>query len=150
MKTLRWGILQALGLSVLAVGSTFTPTTATAQVTSATVRGRVLSQGQPVPAGVQVVATNSETGFTKQSTTQEGGTYALIGLVPGTYQLKISGAGYQETARAVRVQIGQTIDLDLQAVQEAVAVTDEVVVTAERLVDMRTSEVATNVSLEQI
>ena len=30
------------------------------------------------------------------------------------------------------------------------AVEDEVVVTAERLVDMRTSEVATNISVEQI
>jgi outer membrane receptor protein involved in Fe transport len=150
MKTLRWGIVQALGLSVIAVGSAFTPSVTTAQVTSATVRGRVLTQGQPAPAGVQVIATNSDSGFTKQATTQEGGVYALIGLAPGTYQLKITGEGIQETARAVRVQIGQTIDLDLQAVPEAATVTDEVVVTAERLVDMRTSEIATNVSLEQI
>ncbi|MET0534326.1 MAG: carboxypeptidase-like regulatory domain-containing protein, partial [Steroidobacter sp.] len=150
MKKVQWGIAQALGLSVLAVSSTFAPTVATAQVTSATVRGQVLSQGNPVPAGVRVIATNSESGFTKQATTQDGGVYALIGLVPGTYQLKIVGEGFQETARAVRVQIGQTVDLDLQAIPAAVAVTDEVVVTAERLVDMRTSEVATNVSLEQI
>src|SRR5687768_13611339 len=122
MKTLRWGIVQALGLSVIAVGSTFTPSVTTAQVTSATVRGRVLTQGQPAPAGVQVIATNSDSGFTKQATTQEGGVYALIGLAPGTYQLKITGEGIQETARAVRVQIGQTIDLDLQAVPEAATV----------------------------
>src|SRR5690606_14298605 len=143
------GILQALGLSVIAVSSTFTPSIVSAQVTSAVVRGRVLAHGQPVPAGVQVIATNSASGFTKQATTQEGGTYALIGLVPGTYQLRIRGEGFQETARAVRVQIGQTIDLDLNAMPEAqaVAVTDEVVVTAERLVDMRASEVATNISL---
>ncbi len=150
MKTLRWGIVQAWGLSVLAVGSTFTPTVATAQVTSATVRGRVLTEGQPAPAGVQVIATNSETGFTKQAKTQAGGAYALIGLAPGTYQLKIVGEGFQETVRAVRVQIGQTIDLDLSAIPAAMTVTDEVVVTAERLVDMRTSEVATNISVEQI
>ena len=152
MKTLRWGILQALGLSILAVGTTITPTLVTAQVTSAVVRGRVLAHGNPVPAGVQVTATNSATGFTKQATTQEGGAYALIGLAPGTYQLRIQGDGFQETARAVRVSIGQTIDLDLNAVPQAatVAVEDEVVVTAERLVDMRTSEVATNISVEQI
>lgn len=153
MKTLRWGILQALGLSVIAVGSTFTPGIVTAQVTSAVVRGRVLANGQPVPAGVQVVATNSATGFTKQSTTQQGGAYALIGLAPGIYQLKIEGEGFQETSRGVRVQIGQTIDLDLLAIpttQAAQTVTDEVVVTAERLIDMRTSEVATNISVEQI
>ena len=70
MKTLRWGILQALGLAVITVGSTFTPSAVTAQVTSAVVRGRVLANGQPVPAGVQVIATNSATGFTKQATTQ--------------------------------------------------------------------------------
>ena len=119
MKTLRWGIVQALGLSMIAVGSTFAPSVTTAQVTSATVRGRVLSEGQPAPAGVLVTATNSESGFTKQSTTREGGAYALIGLAPGTYQLRISGEGFQETARAVRVQIGQTIDLDLNAVPAA-------------------------------
>jgi hypothetical protein len=150
MKTVRWGIVQALGLSILAVGATLAPTSTTAQVTSATVRGRVMSQGQPVSAGLQVVATNSQTGFTKQAITQDDGAYALIGLAPGTYQLKISGPGYQETARAVRVQIGQTIDLDLQAMRAAEPVSDEIVVNAERLVDMRTSEVATNVSLEQI
>jgi outer membrane receptor protein involved in Fe transport len=150
MKTLRWGILQALGLSVIAAGAAITPSAVEAQVTSAVVRGRVLANGNAVPAGVQVIATNSETGFTKQATTQEGGTYALIGLVPGTYQLKIQGKGYQPTSRAVRVSIGQTIDLDLNAMTEPVALTDEVVVTAERLVDMRTSEVATNISVEQI
>ena len=48
------------------------------------VRGRVLANGNPVPAGVQVIASNTETGFTKQATTQESGSYALIGLVPGT------------------------------------------------------------------
>src|SRR5688500_7696661 len=122
MKTLRWGIMQALGFSVIAVGSAFTPSIVTAQGTSAVVRGRVLAQGQPLPAGVQVIATNSASGFTKQATTQEGGAYALIGLAPGTYQLRIQGEGYQETARAVRVQIGQTIDLDLEAATEAVAV----------------------------
>lgn len=150
MKTLRWGIFQALGLCVVAAGSTCAPTVVTAQVTSATVRGRVLAEGQPAPAGVQVIATNSETGFTKQVKTQAGGAYALIGLAPGTYQLKILGQGFQETVRAVRVQIGQTIDLDLSAIPAAATVSDEVVVTAERLVDMRTSEVATNISVEQI
>ena len=150
MTTVRWAIVQALGLSALAVGSTFKPAIATAQVTSATVRGRVLAHGQPVPAGVQVVATNSQTGFTKQATTQEGGEYSLIGLVPGIYQLRISGEGYQESARAVRVQIGQTIELDLRAMPKAMAASDQMIVRAERLVDMRTSEVATNVSLEQI
>ena len=150
MKALQWGIARTWGLLLIAVSLAAAPGLSSAQVTSATVRGRVLTEGQPAPAGVQVIATNSNTGFTKRATTQEGGAYALIGLVPGTYQLKIVGEGFQDTARAVRVQIGQTIDLDLQAIPAAATVTDEVVVTAERLVDMRTSEIATNISIEQI
>lgn len=129
--------------------ATAIPTIVSAQVTSATVRGRVLVEGQPAQAGTTVLATNTESGFTKRATTQDSGNYVLVGLAPGTYQIKVTGPGYEQTTRAVRVQIGQTVDLDLQVAKEAASL-DEIVVVADRLVETRTSEVSTNVSTEQI
>jgi outer membrane receptor protein involved in Fe transport len=126
----------------------FTPLSTLAQGSGAIIRGTVLVEGKAV-GGAQILATNTETGFTKRATSQEDGSYALVGLVPGTYQLRVSGEGFEQMARAVRVQIGQTVDLDLQLAKEAPMV-DEVVVIADRLVETRTSEVATNVTTEQI
>jgi outer membrane receptor for ferrienterochelin and colicin len=125
------------------------PATVSAQITSATVRGRVLTQGNPVPAGGAVVATNTETGFTKRTTTQSTGAYVLVGLAPGTYEIKVTGDGYDFTTKPMRVQIGQTIDLDIQATSGE-ALVAEVVVVADRLIETRTSEVATNVTTQQI
>ena len=148
MKELH--VLRHWAVCLLLLGAlTTTPTLVCAQATGATIRGHVLSEGQPVKAGVLVVATNSASGFTKRATTQDSGSYVLVGLTPGTYQLNVSGPGYEQAARAVRVQIGQTVDLDLQVAKEAAAL-DEVVVVADRLIETRTSEVATNVSTEQI
>ncbi|HEY4368607.1 MAG TPA: TonB-dependent receptor [Steroidobacteraceae bacterium] len=124
-------------------------TAASAQSISATVRGQVSVEGQPAPAGATVLATNSESGLTKSATTQSNGNYVLVGLAPGTYQVKVSGPGFAETSKVVRVQIGQTLDLDL-AVGKQAPVIDQVTVVADRLVETRTSEVATNISTEQI
>lgn len=142
------GLLTTLIVTFACIAATV-PLSVSAQVTSATVRGRVLVEGEPAKAGTTVLATNTESGFTKRSTTQESGSYVLVGLAPGTYQIKVTGPGYEQTMRAVRVQIGQTVDLDLQVAKQA-AKLDEVVVVADRLVETRTSEVSTNVSTEQI
>ena len=104
------GLLSKATLVTASI-ATMIPMIASAQVTSATVRGRVLVEGQPAQSGTTVLATNRESGLTKRATTQASGNYVLVGLAPGTYQLKVTGPGYEQTTRAVRVQIGQTVDL---------------------------------------
>ncbi len=149
---------------------------ALAQGTGATVRGRVLVSGQPT-AGATIIATNTSSGYTNRTVARANGDYVLVGLNPGTYQMKVSGQGFEQVAGTVRVQLGQTVTFDLvvtgsgaaaspppaaenQAPAEAPAETpgevaesqtvQQVTVTGRRLIETRTSEVATNISQEQL
>jgi outer membrane receptor protein involved in Fe transport len=144
----------------VALGFLSIPAFTFAQATGATVRGQVLVGNEPT-AGATIVATNTETGFTSRTTSRANGAYVLIGLDPGTYQIKVTGDGFDETGPPVRVQIGQTVNLDLEVKrsgaaqapppeQQAEQTVEQVVVTGERLIESRTSEIATNVTTEQI
>ena len=146
------------------------PILALAQSTGATLRGRVLLGDKPA-AGAALVATNAANGFTNRATTRENGSYVLVGLAPGNYRIKVSGEGFEKTSDLIRVQIGQTISFDIQVEEQVAAQTPstptpesadqtttttdvgpstEVVVVARQLIETRTSEVATNVTMEQI
>lgn len=125
------------------------PISAAAQATGATVRGRVLADDQPVAAGTTVVATNLDNGATRRAVTQSDGSYVLVGLDPGTYEVRAAANGREQVAGPVRVQIGQTVVLDVTASAAAQPV-EELVVRGRRLVETRTPEVATNVTTEQI
>ena len=108
-----------------------------------------------------MVATNPETGFTTRATAGADGSYVLTGLRPGPYDIVFTTAGGVPVTRQVVVSVGETATLDFdagapgQGVAEAGAGPDEassgtIVVIGQRLVETRTSEVATNVSQQQI
>src|SRR5687767_8252007 len=90
------------------------PVVSLAQGTGATVRGRVIVQGQP-REGITVIATNTGSGYTSRAVSRANGGYVLVGLDPGSYQLRVTGQGVDQTIGTVRVQIGQTISYDLEA-----------------------------------
>ncbi len=80
---------------------------------------------------------------------QMDGSYVLPGLVPAAYDLAVRKIGFAPQRRSVTVQIGatQTLDFTLQAgAVELQAVTVE----ATPAVEMKTSEIATNVTQQQI
>lgn len=114
---------------------------ALAQVTTGTIRGDVAG----VAAGVAVTARDVDTGFTRTVQTRADGTYVIPGLPTGTYQ--ITAAGPDGTFEdMVRIQVGQTLVVDLTQ-----AADDEVIVVGRRArLEVLTSEVATNVTSEQI
>ena len=122
----------ALALSVGLVG------TAQAQLSTATIRGTA-------EAGATVTATQVGTGFTATDRADAGGSYALPGLRPGTYRITAGGA-----TRTVTVQVGQTADLDFVAAAESTEVEELVVTGARTLAEVKTSEIATNVTETQI
>ena len=117
---------------------------AAAQTTTARI------QGNAAP-GAEITARNIDTGFTSRSTAAADGSYALGGLTPGPYEISVAGAP-AEQAQRVSVQVGQVAELDLTAGADDGADVEAVVVTAapRTLVEVRTSEVATNVSQAQI
>lgn len=116
-----------------------------AQSTGATVRGQAT-------ADAKVTATNVTTGFSRTVEAGDSGGYALPGLPPGTYRIRIEGGG-ETTTRDVTLRVGETVTLDPARVAQPEASTDEldtVVVTGTRLAETKTSEIASYVSSRQI
>ena len=123
-------------------------TPAGAQTSTATVRGFVTTKGSTPAASATVIAKNIETGLQRASTANDRGGYALLGLAPGEYDITARRVGLQPVTKRQRVAIGQTLTLDF-LLDDATVQLAAVNVSASA-VETRTSEVATNVSREQI
>lgn len=120
----------------------------TAQTSTGSIRGTVTdSAGAPL-AGVEVVALNPATGVQRNAVTNGRGFYSLSALSPASYQLTIRQIGRAPAAREVQVRVGQTLTLDVRLASAALQL-EEVVVQAPA-VETQTSEVATNVTEQQI
>lgn len=121
-----------------------------AQLSTATVNGRV-TEGAASRAGANVVATQVETGFVTRTTTGPDGSYVLTGLRPGNYRIVATAPDGGTTGQTLQVQVGQSATVDL-AVGTAGASVSELVVTAAptHARETKTSEVATNITPEQI
>ena len=152
-RLLRSGVMS---LMVAAVGTGATLGVAghaAAQTTTAIVRGVV----RGAAAGSQVSVRDPATNQALSAPIGPDGSYTLSGLRPGAYELTVTGADGAPRRRDIVVSIGQSVTLDIDASAPAPAADaapeaggGEVVVTARRLVETRTSEVATNVSQAQI
>lgn len=105
-----------------------------AQSADATLRGKA-------PANSEVTAKNTETGLVRHVKVGADGNYTVLGLPPGIYQVD-AGPG---TAKVVQLSVATTATLDLQP--EPI---ENVIVTAKHLVEVKTSEVGTGISLHQI
>src|SRR5690606_13668425 len=143
--------LSAALATCLALGSG----AALAQSTGATIRGHVNADSAPA-AGASVPAVHTATGLRRSVQVTADGRCSLAGLPPGTYRVEVQADG-QSAARELTVQVGQTATVDLavggmpETADGAVATTmDTVQVTAQSMVETRTSELASYVSQKQI
>ena len=138
----------AVAISLAAAGG------AAAQVATSTIRGSVTDGGQ-AEAGAAIVARDVASGFTNRTTANSQGGYVLSGLRPGTYEITVTTTDGETTSEVVTIGIGQVGEVDLSiggAIASETTVTEvgEVVVTGRRLVEVRTPEIATNVTTQQI
>ncbi|MFT4197519.1 MAG: TonB-dependent receptor [Pseudoxanthomonas sp.] len=137
-KPVRTALACAL-VGCLAIGAA---SPAFAQSANATLRGKA-------EAGAEVTATNTATGLTRRVVANADGSYALVGLPPGTYAVEAGGA-----SKTVTLAVATSVSLDLTAAPAAPAGEatnlEAVHVSAPPLQEVKTSEVGTNVSLKQI
>jgi len=125
-------------------------TGAAAQNPTGSIRGTVSgAEGAAVPAAAVVVARNTQTGFVQRAPVQTGGFYNLAGLAPGTYQVTVDAAGAASAGRTVQVLVGQALTLDLRVGTPTVALAG-ITAVGQRVEETQTSEVATNVTRQQI
>ncbi len=125
------------------------PLSVSAQTTTGTVRGYVKDQNGTAVSDAEVVARNTETGAQRTTASRADGSYTLPGLVPGTYDLSVRRIGSTPQRQQVVVQIGATQLVDF-ALQAGAVELQAVTVQASPSIEMRTSEVATNVTAQQI
>src|SRR5437762_9397743 len=125
------------------------PLSLSAQTTTGTVRGYVKDQNGTAVADAEVQARQVETGIVRSTTAHADGSYILPGLTPGNYALSVRKIGFGPQRRQVVVQVGATTPADFTLQAGAVEL-QAVTVQAAPVVELRTSEVATNVTPQQI
>ncbi|MFC5527658.1 TonB-dependent receptor domain-containing protein [Rhodanobacter ginsengisoli] len=134
-------LASVIGASVVAIA--VAPTVSWAQTANATLRGRA-------PVNTAVTARNIATGVTRRTTSSADGSYALVGLPPGTYRID-AGPG---TEKIVTLTVASTATLDLAAAAPAAAgpvtTLTGVTVSATTLAEVKTSEVGATISQHQI
>src|SRR5438094_4249778 len=139
-------------LSVLLLGGVLAVSLARntpAQTSTGSIRGYVTdSAGTPI-AGARVIAVNIQTSAQREVATQSNGFYAILGLVPAEYDVTARQIGMAPQKIRVRVLIGEVFPLDFKLAASAVQI-EAVSVVAAAGVEMRTSEIATNVTQQQI
>src|SRR6266550_4748442 len=123
---------------------------AVSQTSTGSIRGYVTDSGGTPIAGARVVAVNPLTSTQREVATQNNGFYAMLGLVPAEYDVTVRQIGMAPQKVHVRVLIGEVFPLDFKLGASAIQVEGVSVVAAATGVEMRTSEVATNVTQQQI
>ncbi|MFI5097608.1 MAG: TonB-dependent receptor domain-containing protein [Candidatus Acidiferrales bacterium] len=136
---------------VLCVAVLLGVTTAVAQVNTATLSGSVTDPQGLMVRGAKVTATSLATGAERTATTDEGGHYTIVGLVPGEYKIRVEGgtsfAPYEVPSFEVRV--GQEAVLNMKL--ELGTQTQTVTVSSESLpIETTRSESAQTVEERQI
>ena len=140
-------VARALAVAGVALGAIATG--AMAQTSTAALRGHVLGTArEPVP-DARIELTAPATGYRRSATTNQAGFYNIGAIPPGTYAVRVMRIGFQPTEREIRLQIGETITLDF-AINEAAAQLTPITVTGAATTDVRSTEVATNVTTAQI
>jgi outer membrane receptor protein involved in Fe transport len=120
------------------------PLTATAQVPTGTVSGRV-TDSQDRSIGTVVVTVNSPAlQGTQTTTTTANGDYVFRFLPPGVYTITFEGAGFAAERRTVTVAATESINLN--ATLEPATVTESVTVVADGNTFTNTVQVATSVT----
>ena len=70
-----------------------------AQVVGGTILGMIADQSGGVVPRAQILIKNLKNGFTRTVTTDAAGFYAAPNLLPGTYEVTASAAGFAATVR---------------------------------------------------
>ena len=138
-------------LAVAVVLALIAASTASAQSTTASIRGTVNDATGAIP-GATVTLVNTESGFNYSSVTEADGSFSFAGLAPASYELRVNLEGFQEQVQVVRVLVGQTLTLKVELKQKAMFL-DGVTVVGDKvtlLVDTRSSSISTNITPQQI
>src|SRR3954466_5746176 len=108
MKRTLHGMLALLAVFLLIAPGV------SAQVDRATLSGVVRDSGGGVVPGATVTVTNLATNIESHQTTTETGSYQVVNLVPGRYQVAVELSGFKKSAQVIALEVGQRARLDVE------------------------------------
>ena len=123
--------------------------TASAQTSTGSIRGYVTDSSGAALEGARVTAVSTLNGTQRDVTTQARGFYTILGLTPGEYDVTARQIGMAPQKIHARVLIGEVYPLDFKLAASAIQI-EAVSIVAASGVETRTSEVATNVTRQQV
>lgn len=92
MKNTSWWFL-----AIFVVIGVIGPIPAQAQLLQGSITGNVVDPSGAAVVGAKVVATEQQTNFTRETTTNDQGGYNLLTMPPGMYRLTVSAPSFQTT-----------------------------------------------------
>src|SRR4051812_36594427 len=111
-KISNWTVKSALALLILTLGAS--AAFAQAQAATADLSGTVVDPNGAVVAGATVTAKNIGTGIARTATTSDDGTYKLIALAPGEYEVTSEATTFKKVVISpVRLTVGQSAELKI-------------------------------------
>ena len=86
------------------------------QETRGTITGRITDPSSAVISGAEVRATNTATGLSVTSKSNEAGNYVLPYLLPGIYTLQSELAGFKKFVQeGIQVRINDSMEVNIRA-----------------------------------
>ena len=106
-------------LLFLALGLFSLPGTLAAQSTII-LQGKVMTASNEPVLAARVTMTNTETAETRTSGTASNGSFVVVGLNPGKYEVRVNKVGFAPAVRQIELLVGQRGTLDFTLQQSAV------------------------------
>src|SRR3954468_19073970 len=100
-------VLTVVALLIVALSSVAFP-----QGGRETITGTVPDSGGAVIPGATVTITNLATNVAITQPTSETGSYLLVNLIPGKYQVEVELAGFKRVSQVVTLEVGQRARVD--------------------------------------
>ena len=119
--------------------------------TTGSLQGIVKDSNNAVVAGASVKVTNTDTGISKETTTNQDGLYRVSNLIPGDkYQVDVTAAGFQvNSVKNISVRLGTDTPIDIQLAVQGANV--DVTITGETpLINSQQNQLSTSYSPKQL
>lgn len=127
--TLTTAFLLVFALSQLALG----------QTSKGFVVGTVIDPNGAAIAGATVKITNTQTGVSRDTVSQDDGSFRLDAVDPGTYSVEISATGFKTATRpSVVVSAAQTVDVSSPL--EIGNPSEVVTISSDNLIELQTAD----------
>ncbi len=143
------GQMRSISLSIMLLLMLAGATPVLAQV-KASIKGTITDPSGAAVASATVTARNTETSFSRTTASESDGTYLLLALPVGSYEITVTKSGFQESMRkGIELNIGQEAEIDirlqLSAAKEAVTVSEDA-----PIVNTSTSDISGLVGAKEI